>query len=543
MYSPTSSINDIQQHQQQRSPTSNAAVPRRRLSSAQKNRHDTHHQSVISMSSVSSKGSSNYTRYPSGMTNLTAFSSETSPSLCLSPSSSTPATTVSYSSPYSKDNRLSEDQFDIINSLEYDDVDDALIDHELIHRNREALVQQLYNSETAYLESLHLVTNVFLQPLRKDAKSSSFAFLGMKKMVCTERETRWLFGNFDEIFQTHRDILSHLERRLRIWGPTQIISDVFNAWFPMLHVYQAYLDNYDVAVTTYERLTRYQPFKKFIDSAHKDPSLKGATLLSLLQIPAGCINRYAQLIGKLADVTTPMHPDYMGLQTCKQRIMALATEIKLKVDDADNVDQVLMIHQALVGAPFGVKAQRRLVLQGQLSRVVVNSRSTGEERTYFLFSDLLAFVRPKQDGKRTILQYKGHITLERARVRGLTTDEAGGQEHCIEIVSSFQGVDTLNTTYMGAPTTHVLCCNSKEEQEEWLKQLDLVITLLDRATARAKNMAANRRMQQNRSMASETSLRRFGGGSRASSHSSGGSTNGSSSTTSRPGPSSPSPRR
>ena len=29
--------------------------------------------------------------------------------------------------------------------------------------------------------------------------------------------------------------------------------------------YKAYLDNYSTAVTTYERLTRYQPFKKFID--------------------------------------------------------------------------------------------------------------------------------------------------------------------------------------------------------------------------------------------------------------------------------------
>ena len=157
------------------------------------------------------------------------------------------------------------------------------------------------------------------------------------------------------------------------------------------------------------------------------------------------------------------------------------------MDDADNVDQVLMIHQALVGAPFGVKAQRRLVLQGQLSRLVVNSRSTGEERTYFLFSDLLAIVRPKQDNKRTVLQYKGHITLERARVRALAPEEASGQEHCIEIVSSFQGVDTLNTTYMGSAATHVLCTNSKEEQEEWLKQLELVITILDRATARAQN--------------------------------------------------------
>lgn len=54
---------------------------------------------------------------------------------------------------------------------------------------------------------------VFLQPLRKDAKQSAFSFLGMKKMVCTEREIRWLFGNFDEIHQVHKEILDSLERR------------------------------------------------------------------------------------------------------------------------------------------------------------------------------------------------------------------------------------------------------------------------------------------------------------------------------------------
>ena len=80
------------------------------------------------MSSVSSKGSSNYTRYPSGMTSLTAFSSET-PSLCMSPSSSTPVTYQHHQQQqYSDDGQLiSDDQFDIINSLNYDDVDDGLI--------------------------------------------------------------------------------------------------------------------------------------------------------------------------------------------------------------------------------------------------------------------------------------------------------------------------------------------------------------------------------------------------------------------------------
>ncbi|KAG0192822.1 Protein T2 [Apophysomyces sp. BC1034] len=401
---------------------------------------------------------------------------------------------MSISMPIQPDaSQYADEQFDIIDSLDYDDVDDGLIDHELVHRQREALVHQLHASEQAYLESLNLVNKIFLEPIRKSAKQSSFNFLGMKKMICTEREIKWLFGNFDDILKIHSEILTGLEQRLSIWGPTQIVSDVFQTWFPLLKkVYHAYLDNYDVSVTTYERLTRYQPFKKFVDSAHKDPILKGATLLSLLQIPAGCVSRHAQLISKLADATSPMHPDFGGLQKCKQQVLVLFDEIRIKVEDADNVDQVLMIQQALVGAPFGVKSQRRLVLQGQLFHAVMNAKSAKEARTYLLFSDMLAFVRPKQEGKKTLLQYKGHIILDRARIRPLAADEAGGNEYCVEITSSFQGVDTFNTTYVGSPTVHVMQAQSPEEQQHWISKLDAVISNLDREAAAATKSASKR---------------------------------------------------
>jgi hypothetical protein len=82
-----------------------------------------------------------------------------------------------------------------------------------MHRNRETVIERLITSEQAYTESLELVMKVFLQPLRKDAKQSTFNFLGMKKMVCTEREFRWLFGNFEEIVELHRTILSSLQER------------------------------------------------------------------------------------------------------------------------------------------------------------------------------------------------------------------------------------------------------------------------------------------------------------------------------------------
>lgn len=104
----------------------------------------------------------------------------------------------------------------------------------------------------------------------------------------------------------------------------------------------------------------------------------------------------------------------------------------------------------------------------------------GEERTYMLFSDLLVFVRPKNEGKVTKLQYKGHLTLERSRVRALTKEEAGGIAHCIEITSSFAGVDNLNTTFIAAPTVHVLYIGSDPERDAWVAALQRVIDNLDK---------------------------------------------------------------
>ncbi|KAI8380067.1 Dbl homology domain-containing protein [Blakeslea trispora] len=437
--------------------------------------------SVFNSSPRSSIASSNASRHASGLTTST-FSSVEEPQNV--------ETSIEYLN-------QSMDDFGILDNLDYDDVDDNLLDQENIHRGRETLIESLLTSEQAYVESLELVMRMFLTPLRKDTNHSSFSFLGMKKMVCTEREFRWLFGNFEELVLAHRMILNSLEERLRIWGPTQILSDVFQSWFPHLESYRIYLDNYDIALTTYERLTRYPPFKKFIDNAHKDKSLRGSTLVSLIQLPIGCIDRYTEIITRLSDNTSSMHPDFTGLQKCKAWIQQFHQSLEKKLQDADNVDQVMMIHQALVNAPITVRAERRLVMQGQLSRVVLNTRSLGEERHYILFSDLLVFVRPKVEGKTTRLHYKGHLTLERARVRSLSKEEAGGIAHCIELISSFSGVDNLNTTFIAAPTVHILYVGSDTEREEWIKQLENVIESLDRL-ASVKQAQANRRMMQNR---------------------------------------------
>ncbi|KAI7905093.1 Dbl homology domain-containing protein [Cokeromyces recurvatus] len=350
------------------------------------------------------------------------------------------------------------DQFDIIDSLDYDDIDDNIIDQEIMHQQREALIRKLYDTEKNYLQILDLVLNSFIMPLRKNINKSSLSFLGLRKPPCTEREINWLFSNFEDLHKVHFDNLTSLDDRLSIWGPTQIISDVIQTWFTSLQQqYHIYFDHYDILITTYERLSRYQPFKKFIETIMKNDTLKGTTLLSLLQSPVSCIQRYQDILTTLADNTSQMHPDYIGLMQCKARIQNIAAEFKFKIEDCKNVDQVYNILRVMIGHPFSVKAERRLLY-------LRNKFSSSSNRSYFLFSDIFVIARRKHSG---ILQYKGHIVLDRAKVRALTKED----DWSIEISSPFQGVDSLNTTFMVSPTSHIISTYSQEEQTKWILYL------------------------------------------------------------------------
>lgn len=151
-----------------------------------------------------------------------------------------------------------------------------------------------------------------------------------------------------------------------------------------------------------------------------------------------------------------------------------------RIEDARNVDRVYQIQIAMTGQPFGVKAERRLFLQNDFSRA---TRQSDEDKTYFLFSDLLVFAKQKQNA----LQYKGHIPLERAKVRALPNDE----DWSIEITCPFQGVDSLNSTFVGSSSTHIIKTLSEQDQSRWLRCMEIVIARLDKTQHNKSNTLLN----------------------------------------------------
>lgn len=108
-----------------------------------------------------------------------------------------------------------------------------VIEAERTHQQRESLVRHLYDSEEDYLRSLQDIYSCYKKPLLANLNAAETSrktgILGTSsgvKAVASKEEIEALFGNLDQLIEFHEDIRSLLEGRSKIWGPTQIMSDL-----------------------------------------------------------------------------------------------------------------------------------------------------------------------------------------------------------------------------------------------------------------------------------------------------------------------------
>ncbi|XP_032503544.1 FYVE, RhoGEF and PH domain-containing protein 2 isoform X11 [Phocoena sinus] len=101
------------------------------------------------------------------------------------------------------------------------------------------IVQELLETEQAYVARLYLLDQVFFQELLKEARSSK-AF--------PEDVVRLIFSNTASIYQFHAQFfLPELQQRLDDWTTTPRIGDVIQKLAPFLKMYSEYVKNFERA--------------------------------------------------------------------------------------------------------------------------------------------------------------------------------------------------------------------------------------------------------------------------------------------------------
>ncbi|KAF9549773.1 hypothetical protein EC957_002838 [Mortierella hygrophila] len=348
-----------------------------------------------------------------------------------------------------------------------------VIEAERTHQQRESLVRHLYDSEEDYVRSLQDIYSCYKKPLLANLNAAESSrktgILGTSgvKAVASKEEIDALFGNLDQLIEFHENIRSLLEGRSKIWGPTQIMSDLLLTVIPRFKMYSKYYTNFNAALTVLDRISRAAHWKKFIDQCAAENPPGTPSLHLMLTYPLKRLSIYRDLVNAICQSTQATHPDHANLTRAMDMINLIASELKNERLMAQDQLALWDIQSSMVGLPEPIMIpSRRLLLRADMHKC--DSALALEPRTYYLMNDVLLYSR--FDPKKNVHTFKGMFDLARTQINNPEDNVTLPQlPNCVQIANSGR--------------TQMMRCRSREERNYWMETMrqaaDIVTRSLD----------------------------------------------------------------
>ncbi|OAD67492.1 hypothetical protein PHYBLDRAFT_174185 [Phycomyces blakesleeanus NRRL 1555(-)] len=285
---------------------------------------------------------------------------------------------------------------------------------------KQQAVQTLLDTETQYISDLGTLLDIYATRTQLWCEMPNNRELLTRKSPNTIQDVEILLRDLSEITSIHKSFHKDLSERLQIWGPTQLLSDIFSRLYDRTAYYETLLNNYTNKIVTLDILLKTAPFVKLMESwtAEFNPPLRD--ILTYFKSPLLQPGAYARSLGQLVYYTEPCHPDYLGLLRIAHAFQAREVDWKEMIQDRLNHLSVLQVFRTLLHCPAHVTPTRRLLLQGTMVKIDLTEPSlVTDTRLYFLYNDMLIVSRRK-DKKDNKIVYKETLPLVKAEIKLLT---------------------------------------------------------------------------------------------------------------------------
>ncbi|KAF9162675.1 hypothetical protein DFQ26_003359 [Actinomortierella ambigua] len=348
-----------------------------------------------------------------------------------------------------------------------------LMEAERIHLQRESLIRHLYDSEEDYIRTLTDLARFYRQPMlllvqqaEQKKGTLSFGSGSAPKPIASKEEIQTLFGNLDELIRFHEGFRDALESRAKIWGPNQIISDLFMEVIPNFKVYTKYYTNFLAALTTLDRVMRLPHYRKFVEQCVADNPPGTPSLHLMLATPLRRISITREIVCSICQATQSHHPDYRNLISAYELFCQVSEQTRLDRLHAQDQLALFDIQSSMVAFPDPIMIpNRRLVLRADLHKV--DSSLALEPRTYYLMNDVLLYAR--FDPKRNIYTFKGMFDLLHSQINNPEDNTTLPQlPNCIQIAN--------------AGRKQMIRCRSREEKLYWMETLNQAIEVVNNSS-------------------------------------------------------------
>ncbi|XP_002930584.1 FYVE, RhoGEF and PH domain-containing protein 2 isoform X2 [Ailuropoda melanoleuca] len=298
------------------------------------------------------------------------------------------------------------------------------------------IVQELLETEKAYVARLHLLDQVFFQELLTEARASK-AF--------PEDVVRLIFSNISSIYQFHAQFfLPELQRRLDEWTATPRIGDVIQKLAPFLKMYSEYVKNFERAMELLATWTdKSAPFQEVITRIQGSEASGSLTLQHHMLEPVQRIPRYELLLKEYVQKLPAQAPDRADAQKALDVIFSAAQHSNAAIAEMERLQDLWDVYQRLGLEDDIVDPSNTLLREGPVLKISFR-RSDPMERYLFLFNNTLLCCVPKviQVGAR--FQVRTRIDVAGMKVRELTDGEfphsflVSGKQRTLELQARSQ---------------------------------------------------------------------------------------------------------
>lgn len=230
------------------------------------------------------------------------------------------------------------------------------------------IIQELRDTERTYVTSLHMVSVIFISPLRSK--------MNTPKQILSSKELDSIFGNIEDVCKFSQKFLEAIEVKIHpsVWNNETPIGDLFNQLMDeseMSDIYREYVNTYESALRIIRNSFNSEN-SLFGDFARERQVLcDNHSLSSLLVLPIQRIPRYQLLLQDLIKATPENHKDKSSLTMAHKKMVTLANylnESKWREESQQKMREISLKFQKCFHSDLNAKGRELLT---QVSRNII----------------------------------------------------------------------------------------------------------------------------------------------------------------------------
>lgn len=218
---------------------------------------------------------------------------------------------------------------------------------------REKVIDELIKTEEDYVDSLALIREKYLFPLKYAPR------LGVSIFKPGDLE-KIMYG-IEPIFGLNSELLGALKYRKHDKSLYDCCGATLDRYAPSMKLYIDYVNKYDNTIKKIKEYEDASPtFRQFLSATSEDPDSNSRSIYDYWIMPVQRIPRYCLLLNEIMKYTSTDHSDYSFIKQALLQIQKIAEYINDGKKKYDSQEKVAMIQQRLNPKSLPVIRERRI---------------------------------------------------------------------------------------------------------------------------------------------------------------------------------------